>query len=299
MPRRQPRGFTLNEVLIALVLVGIIGAAFTKLLASQSRYFDKMTNLRAARSVARASTNVLFYDLRMVQDSGGIDSASSDGKTIRVIVPYRFGLVCGTNSNTTIVMMLPIDSATDAMSQYAGFAYRNSTGASAGRYTIITPPEPKDDDKPANSSSASTCTGSSSGQQQLRTVTLNGRSSTVLDLKNNAPSGAPALAPAFMWEHVTYSFKASSSYPGYYGLYRNVQGGTNEELLAPFDSTARFRFFVAGDDTSRTTVPALSDIRGIALVLDALSPKTVSNDATTHSPSRIVTSVFFKNVRSY
>lgn len=299
MSRRGSRGFTLNEVLIALVLVGIIGAAFTKLLASQSRYFDKMTNLRTARSIARSSQNVLFYDLRMVQDSGGVDSASADGKTIRVIVPYRFGLVCGTNSNKTTVMMLPIDSATDAMSQYAGFAFRNATGANAGRYTIITPAQPKDDDKPQSSSNAALCTGSSSGQQQLRTVTMNGRSSAIYDLNNETPSGATALSPVFMWEHVTYSFKASGTYPGYYGLYRNVQNGTNEELLAPFDSSARFRFYKAGDDTSRTTVPALSDIRGVALVLNALSPKAASDNATAHSPSRIVTSIFFKNVRSY
>ncbi len=296
---RRNRGFTLNEILIALVIVGIIGAAFTKLLASQSRFFDQQNNLRTARSIARSGQNVMFYDLRMVQDSGGVDSASVDGKTLRVIVPYRFGLVCGTNNSTTTVMMLPIDSATDAMSQYTGFAFRNSSGANAGRYTIVTPSQPKTDDRPQNSSSAQLCTGTASGDQQLRTVSMNGRSSTILDLKNDTPTGAAAMAPVFMWEKVTYSFKASGIYPGYYGLYRNVQGGSNDELLAPFDSSARFRYYVAGDDTSRTTVPSLSDIRGIALVLNALSPKSVSNNATVHSPSRIVTSVFFKNVRSY
>ena len=100
--RPARRGFTLIEVTIAMVIVAIIGAAFTKLLASQSRYFDQQTNIRKARSVARNSTNVLLSDLRMVQDSGGIDSAASDGKAIRIKVPYRFGLVCATNGTATV-----------------------------------------------------------------------------------------------------------------------------------------------------------------------------------------------------
>lgn len=296
---RTSRGFTLNEVLIALVLVGIIGAAATKLLASQSRFYDLQTNKRTARSIARSGENVLLYDLRMVQDVSGIDQATSDGKTIRLIVPYRFGIVCGTSSNVTTVMMLPVDSATLAMSTYAGFAWRVQSGASAGTYTIVTPSNPQSTQAPVTSSSSSTCTGTAVGQEQLRSVSLNGRTSSFLDLKSDASTGATALSPVFMWQHVTYSFKASTAYPGYYGLYRTVDGGTNEELLAPFDSTARFRFYEAGDDTPRDTPPTLTLIRGIALYLNALSPKTVSNNATVHSPSRIVTSVFFKNVSAY
>lgn len=299
MPRQRARGFTLNEVLIALVLVGMIGAAFTKLLASQSRFFDDQNNRRTARSIARSSTNVLLYDLRMVQDSGGVDSATADGKVLRVIVPYRFGLVCGTTGNVTTVMMLPMDSAGGAMSAYTGFAWRNQTGVKAGRYTVITPGDPTNADKPVTSATPALCTGTAAGQAQLRTVSMNGRTSGTLDLPNESPSGATQLSAVFLWQHITYSFKPSGIYPGYYGLYRNVQNGTNEELLAPFDSSARFRYYVAGDDTSRTTVPALSAIRGVALVLNALSPKSVSNNATVHAPSHIVTSVFFKNVRSY
>src|SRR5437870_13145531 len=91
---QRARGFSLNEILIALMILGIIGAAATKMLAAQSRFFDHETNLRTARSIARNSTNVLVSDLRMVQDSGGVDSVTADGKLIRILVPYRFGLVC-------------------------------------------------------------------------------------------------------------------------------------------------------------------------------------------------------------
>ena len=130
-PRQFRRGFTLIEFAIALIIVGIIGAAFTKLLTSQSRFFDQQTNIRKARSVARNSMNVMLSDLRMVQDSGGIDSAASDGKLIRIKVPYRFGLVCATNGTITTVSMLPSDSSVVAMAKYGGFAWRDTL---TGRY---------------------------------------------------------------------------------------------------------------------------------------------------------------------
>jgi len=290
------RGFTLVEVAIAMVIVAIIGAAFTKLLASQSRYFDQQTNIRKARSVARNSTNVLLSDLRMVQDSGGIDSAASDGKAIRIIVPYRFGLVCGTNGTYTTVTMLPSDSSVVAMAKYGGFAWRDTL---TGRYHIVTPTAPASSDAPVASGSPSTCTGNGGGQANLRTYSVAGRTGDILDLNAPVATGAHIAAPVFMWQHISYSFKASTQYSGYLGLWRDVEGRSTEEILAPFDTSARFRFFVSGGDTSVVSPPALSSIVGVDLVLSAVSSRVVSNNINSHSMSKMRTSVFFKNVRSY
>jgi prepilin-type N-terminal cleavage/methylation domain-containing protein len=294
MRRNRSRGFTLNEVLIAMLIVGIIGAAATKLLASQSRFFDHETNLRAARTISRSSTNVLLADLRMVQDSGGVDSVVADGKLIRILVPYRFGLVCGTAANVTTVSLLPSDSGTVALSVYTGFAWRTGTG----RYTYVSPASPTTTDIPTLAATPATCTGAGAGQAQIRTVSTGGRPGDLLDLRSAAPSGAPVGAPVFLWERITYSFRASGVYPNRLGLWRNVQGGANEELMAPFDTSARFKFYKAGEDTSRTAPPPVSDIRGLDLVLTAISPRSTSRDSVA-SRSRLVTSVFFKNVRAY
>ncbi len=287
---QRSRGFTLTEVVVAMVILGVIAMALTKLLIAQGHYYDHETNLRQARRVSRSSTNILLADLRMVQDSGGIDSAASNGKLVRILVPYRFGLVCGTNGSTTTVSMLPADSANAALAVYAGFAWRGATG----RYTYIAP-----NGAPSAAGSPSTCTGSGAGQAQIRTIAMYGRSSTLLDLKSNGPSGATQAAPVFLWQKITYSFAASGVYPGKIGLYRNVQGGTPEEIMAPFDTTARFKYYRASEDTSRTTVPALSDIRGIELVLNAVSSKTTSDYKARVAQSNLSTSVFFKNVRTF
>ena len=128
MTRIRRSGFTLNEVLISLVILAIIGSA----LQESSRIRLGISRIRRAQNGAqrpRAGTNLLVTDLRAVQDSGGVDSVGIEGKFIRILVPYRFGLVCGTNSSVTTVSMLPVDSATIAMSVYKGFAWRNATGA--------------------------------------------------------------------------------------------------------------------------------------------------------------------------
>jgi prepilin-type N-terminal cleavage/methylation domain-containing protein len=295
MTPRIHRGFTLNEVLIALTILGIIGAAATKLLANQSRFYDQQTNIREARSIARSSMNVMLSDLRMVQDSGGVDSVSDDGRTMRVLVPYRFGLVCGTSGTLTTVMMLPIDSAIAGMAVYNGFAWRNPN---TGRYVVIAPSNPTAADQPTAAGVPATCTGNAAGQARLINVSMNGRTSSILDVNAPAPTAAVATSPVFFYQKVTYSFKSSGSYPGYYGLYRNVQGGTNEELLAPFSTTARFRYYVRGADTSRVTVPVKDSIRGVDLVLNSVSARAVSNNSN-KSPSSMVMSVFFKNMRAF
>src|SRR5919202_1930747 len=125
------RGMTLAEVMIALVLIAIVGAMFTKMLVAQGRFYNSQYAQRTARSVARAPMNLLLSELRMVQDQGGVAAAAADGKRVRLKVPYRFGVVCATTGGATVASMLPADSSVSAT--YAGWSWR----ASDGSYTEV------------------------------------------------------------------------------------------------------------------------------------------------------------------
>ena len=291
---RIRRGFTLNEMLISMTILAIVGLAFTKILRYQTTYFAHETTLRTARTVARTATNLMLSDLRAVQDSGAVDSVSSDGRVIRVYVPYRYGLTCATSGSTVTVSLLPSDSSSASMSVYKGFAYRNTSG----RYTYVFPSNPTGSDIPVTSSTPASCTGTGSGQAAITSVSIAGRTGNIFDLKFSGGLTIPTITPVFLFQRVSYSFKTSGVYPPMLGLWRNVEGGQNEELAAPFDTTARFRFYKTGDDTSRTTPPAVGDIRGLELVLVARAPKA-SSYATSSNSVKMATSVFFKNVRSY
>ena len=289
---RTRRGFTLAEILVATVILAIVGAALTRLVVAQSRFFTREYDARNARSVARQSMNLLLTELRMVQDSGGVDSVSADGRTVRLIVPYAFGLACGTTSSATIISLAPTDTSVMAVANYGGYAWRNSSG----RYVIVTPPSPQGADAVKPYGSPDVCTDSGSGEAAISTLTVNGRSGQILQV-TPAAAGVAVRAPVFLWQEVTYSFDSSTAYPGLYGLYRTTVGGSREEILAPFDSTARFRFYVPNVDTSLATVPALSSIRGLDILLYGVSPKLQSNGQ--RSMTKMTTAVFFQNTRSF
>jgi hypothetical protein len=78
-------------------------------------------------------------------------------------------------------------------------------------------------------------------------------------------------------------------------LFRRVGSGTADEILGPYESTARFKFYELTNTTSQTTVPSpLTNMRGIELKLDAASPTRASNRATNETIS-LTTAIFFRN----
>lgn len=293
------RGMTLAEIMIALVLIGIVGAMFTKMLVAQGRFFNEQYGQRSARSVARAPMNFLMSELRMVQDQGGVADASADGKRVRLKVPYRFGIVCATAGGATVVSMLPVDSTVSAT--YAGWAWR----ATNGTYTEVTATSPLGADSVRDVTglaAEATCTGA---RIHKPVVTLSGgatRTGRVLEVRPPS-AAAPTISPVYLWQYVAYEFKPSTAYPGLIGLYRTQADGTpaasEVELMAPFDTSARFRFFVPDQDTSQVDLPAtLTTIRGLDLVLNGAA----GAPASVHSKpavNRVTTAVFFKNVRAF
>jgi prepilin-type N-terminal cleavage/methylation domain-containing protein len=291
-PRAQRPGFTLIELLVAMVVASIIGVSFTKLLMNQSRFFDHETNIRKARSIARTASNVMLNDLRMVQDNGGVTAAAANGSSITVVVPFRFGLVCSAGALKTTVSLLPTDSGVVATAIYGGWGWRNSA---TGVYSLVTASNPLTSGKPVTSTSSSDCT--SGGGAQITTVSMNGRTGDIKDIPTLVSSGATVGSPMFLWQKITYTFAASVAYPGKIGLWRNVANGTNEEIMAPFNASAHFEFYASGSDTPTTTPPAVSQIRGFDLVLNADSPRTVAGGSI--STTKVVTSVFFKNLSSF
>ena len=119
------RGFTLIEIITSLVILGIVGVGFVKLILSQSRFTEGQMAKRNARTVSRNAMNILLTDLRMVEDNGGLQFASRDSVTVRV--PVAFGLLCANTAGVATMQILPVDSSMTAMGQYAGWAYRDST----------------------------------------------------------------------------------------------------------------------------------------------------------------------------
>jgi hypothetical protein len=214
---------------------------------------------------------------------------------VTVRMPIAFGLLCSTTSPITAALV-PVDSALGSLAVYAGWAYRDSA---SGLYKYSTAANPS----PINSipnGLVTTCTDSVVGPGIL-SVTVGGRSTRMITLPD-PPNGTPNAGwPVFIYQRVTYAFDSSKAYPGRRGLFRRLRtasGSTiSDEIVAPFDTSAKFRFYVLNEDTAQSPVPAdLNTVRGLQLVLAGASQQVPRNSHQAKQAA-LVTGVFFKNRR--
>jgi hypothetical protein len=266
-------------LLIGMVILAIVGLALTGTLRSQARYFDHQKTSTLARAVARGPINRVVSDLRMVEARGGMISATS--AQIEVRVPYAMGVVCGAgpNNTSTHVSLLPVDSAMFAAPGYSGYAWRGGDGVY--RY--------KDDNNTKDVGTQSVCTDS-----QIGVLTAEG--AKTIKLSPMLPDTASYGTPVFLYRKIRYKFAASGMVPGAVGLWRTrMENGQSEELAAPYDATAKFRFFVGSSMTAQDNPPGdLSTVRGIELNMTAMSERAPSG-AAAKQKAPFITAVFFKN----
>ncbi|MEN9791756.1 MAG: hypothetical protein RLZZ63_1414 [Gemmatimonadota bacterium] len=267
------RAFTLAELLVAIVVLGIVGLGVSRLMMSQMRFFASTAGQRDARSVSRNALNIVRDEMRMIEPRGIVLATST---AFQVRVPYAMGVYCA--ANTAIVA--PVDSLAYASAVFQGYAYRDTAVNASYQYVAST-------SAPA-AGSTSTCTGAPVSISQphagWRILALDGGALTL-------PAGAPVL----LYQTITYELAASSIVSGRTALWRRVAGGTDEEIAVPFENTAIFRFYVAGSTSPQDAVPAdISRITGLELVLVGESERRASNRATPETaPVRL--SIFFRN----
>jgi hypothetical protein len=220
--------------------------------------------------------NMIVSELRMLEQGGGVISATNTRITVRA--PYAMGIVCGNSTNVT-VSRLPADSFMVANAGPSGYAFR----AANGSYTYVVGAPT------ITNAGASVCSAASV------TVVTEGTNGGAIQIAGT-PTPAPDIGtPLFLYQDITYEFKNSVNFPGRRALWRRIDAvPLDEELVAPFDTAAKFRFYVSDAATAQTAVPgSLNTITGLELTLDGLSDRPDRNGNRQRVP--LTTSVFFKN----
>jgi len=270
--------------MVALVLFGIVGALFTRLMTVQGRFFDRQGMGNAARNVSRAALNRVVSDFRMIEATGGVVAATPTSLTIRI--PFAIGVMCKNSGTGTALSLLPIDSTTYAQAtipgNFYGYAWRNFT---TGAYSYV--------ENPATlaAGNVSDCTSVSV------TMVPNGKTVQVTPA---LPAGGGLGTPVFLYNKIKYEMKASTAVPGKLGLYRTIIAPSGaqatEELVAPFANTAGWKFFaVNGGTVAQVAPPAnLADLRGLELHLDGISENIAPGQLSNES-APFTTAVYFKN----
>ena len=280
MPARRRlssrRGLTLVELIVTMVIAAIIGGAFMRLMMHQSRFMDTQNRAREARSVSRGALNLMMSEMRRVTRPHGVIAAAYDSVVLRV--PYAFGVLCGSTAAASTISLAPMDSATYAEPGSRGYAWRDSTGNYAyvtGGFTVA----------PGLTSDCTTGPG---------ITTLPG--GKVVTVTPVIPPAAVAGTPVLLFRRVKYKFGNSVMLPGRTALWRvNVDAGTSEEVVAPFDAASRFRFYDGASTTSQANPPAVLDsIRGLELRLAGSSDRATFSTGQP-STAEFRASVFFMN----
>jgi hypothetical protein len=268
------------ELMVGVVILAIAGLAVARIMVFQSRYFEHQSAAIQARGVPRGPLMRLVGDLRMVEASGGIISASDTALIVRA--PYALGLTCTNVIGNTYVSLLPVDSAMFAGGGFSGYAWRQTNGT----YTYVETGSPLLDFL---------------GDINLCNIPI--VSPLLTDethvVKIPIPLANPPLSlgtPVFLFRRVKYSFAPSTTIPGAKALFRTLMStGATEELAAPFAPTSKFRFYVGNTRTAQASPPAdLSAIRGIQLELDGMS-EWIPSGSIAKAKAPFITAVYFKN----
>ncbi len=270
----NPRGFTLVELLIALTVFAILGVALARMLVSDSRFVSEQEAMMLARQTARAARNAMTVELRMVGDNGLLAAAA---ESVAVRVPYAFGMTCQSGMAGTVATLMPPDSLMYASAVPSGMAWRGTTGT----YTFVTGVTV------TSSTVTSACTADS-----IRTVP----GSMLINISGIPGPLIPPSGRIFhLYQNVTYRFGASTEFPGRRALWRRRGTDPVDELVAPFDTAARFAFLVGPNSTMQEAPPFdLTTVRGLELRLVGASVSPAQG-RTSPETFPLVTRVAFAN----
>jgi len=272
-------GLSFAELLVGMVLLAIIGMAMTRVMTGQARYFSHQKSTNQARNVSRGPLNRIVSDLRMVEARGGVMFLSDTAVQMRV--PYAMGVVCGPGpgGSKTYVSILPLDSAMYEAAGYSGYAWRGGDGVY--RY--------KEDNQYKEVGLLSVCDAA-----QITSLTAQG--AKIVRISPVLPDTASVGTPVMLYRHIRYSFRPSTTVPGTKGLFRTVvTGGMSEELSAPYDNSAKFRFYIGSSLVAQDVPPAdLTLLRGLELQMTGTSER-IPSGAMAKYKAPFVTAIFFKN----
>jgi len=111
--QRRRAGFTLIEILVVLVLMGVFMAAMVKLLLRQQRFYNSTSQLIQTRSQIRQATFMLPADLRGLSRQAG-DIAIMTDSSIEIRSVFGSSVVCIVNPAASWISTVPVRQASGA-----------------------------------------------------------------------------------------------------------------------------------------------------------------------------------------
>lgn len=230
-PSAGPLGFTLVEMLIAIVITGIMAGAVIRMLMSQNEFYGKTDDMVYAEQSLRATADLLAAELRMTSGWEGDDLQTTKETELEFRSDHYRGVVCHVSSGDVFFYAYDVidnagfseivgaayqDPDTGTWSSFPGYSYSGTVDEGAGQ---------------------STCE-SNGGPSQGTDGADPSRFMIVNDLGSSL-SPPPDGAVLRLMGNIDYEFGPSTQGSGM-ALFRNGQ-----ELAAPFADDASFSYVMA------------------------------------------------------
>lgn len=282
------RGFSLIELLIAMLIGVILGTALVRIVLTQSAFVQVQRLSSESRMVAASGLGLLQSELRSIEVRRDLSSSliTATESVLEFRMPTALGVLC----DASTAMVQPYDTARMVMAgfsraDFGGYAIRQTTWAytyrDAAAANWVTPV-----------AVSVACTNAPRINQLAGHTPM-----TFATLPVPGYVGAMRGTPILFWNRARYRFGASTTFAGRRALYRVLEApGRRDsiEFVAPLDTGARFRYFdVSNVDIPRPTPPTLLRIIGVQVSLPGLSQTSAPRRAP--EATRLAASVFFRN----
>jgi prepilin-type N-terminal cleavage/methylation domain-containing protein len=270
--RAARRGFTMVELLVALVLLGLVSAALYRVLVNNQRLYMAQTQRIDLSQNIRAAANILPAELREIDAAEG-DIVSMTPTRLEIRAMRWLGFACappvlgGAINGLTMTIRggapgqplffgaRGINIATDTMLIYydGDATSRNDDFWARGTFTGIAP-------------TALNCPGVPAQPGRLVTFNLN-----LLGLGVNQAGAIPTGAPVRGYEHVIYQLYRPAGDTSWYVGFQPA-GGSMQPLIGPvLTNGLTFQYYnAAGAVTAVATQVARVDITVRARTVSAV-----------------------------
>jgi len=300
--RAARRGFTMVELLVALVLLGLVSAALYRVLVNNQRLYMAQTQRIDLSQNIRAAANILPAELREIDASEG-DIVSMTPTRLEIRAMRWLGFACtppvlgggllgltmnirgGAPGQPLFFGARGINIATDTMLIYydGNPTSRTDDYWARGTFTGIAPV-------------AANCPDATVPPQQGRLVTFN---LNLLGLGVNQAGAIPTGAPVRGYEHVIYQLYRPAGDTSWYVGFQPAAGGSMQPLIGPvLTNGLTFQYYnAAGAVTAVPTQVARVDITVRARTVSAVRRGGMAPAATI--VDSITTSVALRNNRRF
>jgi prepilin-type N-terminal cleavage/methylation domain-containing protein len=243
-PAPDAAGFTLVELMVALVVGGVLAGVIVQFLGGQVRFVEMQSAREELQQNARVVVDLIGSELRTVPPGDGLEMAHADSLTLRV--PRVWGVVC-TASAGAMTVAIPrltgvgyaVNDATHAVVDVRGAA-AVADWSNPVRVTAV-------------GASAAPCAGALGATAESRALTLSGTPSIP-----TSPTSGRTPVPGdvvYLFDRVTYRVGSSGNAEGNW-VQRRIGGGGNQPMAGPIvgsesagGSGLRFLYFAGAAGT--------------------------------------------------